>query len=264
MLQPGPGCALPHWRSRNLFADWAEDPRNAIIFVTTADEGTLAERVQQLAGSGGGPGPGSAAPGHAPPQQQRQQPVKKQQRATQAQGLPPGAPVPGAPHAQQPAARQQEQQGQQQQEGQEAPRIQMVRYHRVPLEGQELEEHLQAQAEAAAAAAAEAAARDMEVEAAAAAAAAAAGGGSGPASPRSGGILSPRASGAVPRVNSLAIGHLKSSGGVGEVVAADGAPVEGLREEAVAAAACLVEGFEAPRVRRALGECQLGLAPGSR
>ncbi len=230
-----------------MFADWAEDPRNAIIFVMTAAEGTLGERVQQLAGT-------STEAGRAPPPpplQQQQRPDDKQQLAAQAQGLPSGAPVPGG-HAQQPAGQQQGRQGQ---EGQEAPRVQMVRYRRVPLEGRELEKYLQAQAEAAAAAAAEAAARDMEVEAAAAAATAAAEVEGG--SPRSGGLLSPRASGAVPRINSRSIGHLKSSGGLGEVVAADGVPVEELREEAVAAAACLVEGFEAPRVRQARREGKL-------
>lgn len=238
--------------SRNLFADWAEDPRNAIIFVMSAAEGTLGERVQQLAGSGGsgGSGGGGVAAGQAKLPQGRQQRGEQQQQAGRAQGLPAGAPLPGVRAQRQQQGQQQVQQPQQQHDGPEPPRVQMVRYRRVPLEGKELEAHLAAQAKAAAEAAAAAAARDMEVEAAAAAAVAAAdaqGSSSRPGSPRSGGMLSPRASGAVPRVNSRAIGHLKSSGGVVEVVGADGVPVEELREEAVAAPACLVEGFEVPR-----------------
>ncbi|PSC73960.1 cleavage and polyadenylation specificity factor subunit 2 [Micractinium conductrix] len=169
--------------SRNLFADWAEDPRNAVVFVTAAEEGTLGARVQALASG------------------------------TQQPGQPP-------------------------------PTVTMLRAHRVPLEGQELEEHLAAQAAAAeataAAQAAETAAAAAQQAVAAAEAAAAA----------DGGLLSPRASRAVPRVNSVAIGHLRSgrgSGGApGEVVAADGQPVEEQRE-AAATAACLVEGFEVPK-----------------
>lgn len=187
--------------SRQLFADWAEEPRNAIIFVTRAEEGTLAEQVQQL---------GAA------------------QQAQQA----------------------------------EAPTIRMLRSHRVPLEGEELEAHLAQQAEQA-----EQAAQQVQQQAAAegqgpqamqvdggpeaaAAAAVAAADGSGP--------LSPRAS-AVPRVNSLAIGHLKSFRGSvsgpgsptalrGEVVGPDGMPVHEF-QEAATTAQCLVEGFEVPQVR---------------
>lgn len=181
--------------SRQLFIDWAGNPRNAVVFVAAAEEGTLAEHVQQLA---------------AAAQQQAQQ---------QAQG---------------------------------APTMQLVRSRRVPLEGQELEDHLaaqQAEQEAAAAAAAAAQAaeerRQMAVDAAAAAAAKADGGG--------GGLMSPRASGSVPRANSLAIGHLHSRRGaaavVGQVLAPDGQPVEQLRgPSSTAAEACLVEGFEVPRV----------------
>ena len=182
---------LPLLVRRNLFADWAEDPRNAVVFVTAAEEGTLGARVQALASG------------------------------TQQPGQPP-------------------------------PTVTMLRAHRVPLEGQELEEHLAAQAAAAeataAAQAAETAAAAAQQAVAAAEAAAAA----------DGGLLSPRASRAVPRVNSVAIGHLRSgrgSGGApGEVVAADGQPVEEQRE-AAATAACLVEGFEVPKVGRGLGCC---------
>ena len=214
---PPPPRRLPSLEagfSRQLFADWAEEPRNAVIFVTRAEEGTLAEQVQQLG---------------------------------------------------QQAAQQAAQQGQQGQQA-EAPTIRMLRSHRVPLEGEELEAHLAQQAQQAEAAA-EAAARQaaaaaqsqgpdaMQVDdgpgSAAAAAVAAA----------DGGTLSPRASAAVPRVNSLAIGHLKSfrpSGGPaafagtplqGEVVGPDGLPVQEL-QEAATTAQCLVEGFEVPKARR--------------
>lgn len=187
--------------SRQLFMDWAENPRNAVVFVTPAEEGTLAERVQQLA-------------------------------------------------AEEPQAQAQEQQ-QGKRDRREAPSMQLVRSHRVALEGQELEERLaaqQAQQEAAAAAAEAAQQQRMEVDAAAAAAEAAAGGGAGGS-----GLLSPRASGAVPRVSSLAIGHLHSRKGfasvLGEVVGADGLPVEDFQEPTAAAAeACLVEGFVVPQV----------------
>ena len=190
--------------SRQLFADWAEEPRNAIIFVTRAEEGTLAEQVQQL---------GAA------------------------------------------------QQAQQTQQG-EAPTIRMLRSHRVPLEGEELEAHLAQQAQQAEQAAQQVQQQasaegqgpqamqvDGGAEAAAAAAVAAADGG---------GPLSPRAS-AVPRVNSLAIGHLKSFRGSvsgpgsptalrGEIVGPDGMPVHEF-QEAATTAQCLVEGFEVPKVR---------------
>ena len=91
-------------------------------------------------------------------------------------------------------------------------------------------------------------------EAVAAAAVAAADGSAGP--------LSPRAS-AVPRVNSLAIGHLKSFRGSlsgpgsptalrGEVVGPDGMPVQEF-QEAASTAQCLVEGFEVPKVSSVVG-----------
>ncbi len=171
-----------------------------------------------------------------------------------------------AEQVQQLGAAQQAQQAQQA----EPPTIRMLRSHRVPLEGEELEEHLaqqtqqaeqaaeQAQQEAEArqqAAAAEAhGPQAMQVDGgpeAAATAAMAAADGSGP--------LSPRAA-AVPRVNSLAIGHLKSFRASlagpgsptalrGEVVGPDGLPVQEF-QEAATTAQCLVEGFEAPKVKK--------------
>ena len=208
--------------ARQLFLEWAGDGRNAVVFATAPPPGSLAERVLQL---------GAQA---------------AQAQAQQQPGRPPG-------QAQQLAA---------------TPTLRLLRSYRVPLQGRELEEHLAAAAAAQAEAEARALAEQQAAEAAAQAAAAAAaaaeqqqmavdGGGaaggadSGGRGTAGGGLLSPRATPGVPRVNSLAIGHLRSGGGGGargQVVGADGLPVEGF-QEAAATAACLVEGFEVPKAR---------------
>jgi alkylation response protein AidB-like acyl-CoA dehydrogenase len=162
----------------------------------------------------------------------------------------------------------------------------MVKSHRVPLEGEELEQHLAAQAAAQAQQAeqeAQQAAQQQQQQQQAddqqqqqmlldgpAAAAGAGGDVGGITSPRSAAAVAAAeeapGSASVPRVNSRAIGHLQSrrssrgggrssdagaaaAGEVGEVVGPDGLPVED-KMEGVTAAACLIEGFEVPRVSK--------------